>query len=375
MTDDHRPRRPARAGECSFTDAELREVHTLRESGLAWNDVAVRLDLSERTVKDRYGRAARNGVLAAALGMAAPIVPMATPRSVEAATSTAVARADFASHTQAAHTVRIRPRRTPGWEQYVLLTSDHHWDHPDCDRELLGYHLDLAAERSAGVIVAGDLYCAMQGRMDRRGGKGSVRPEHQTDHYFDALVETGVEWYRPWAPHLWLISDGNHESAVHKYLETDLTGRLCQGLARHGSPVMRGDYAGFVTLLCDDGQGVQPIRVLWDHGSGGGGPVTKGVIGTNRRAARIDADIVVTGHVHERWIVRLMREGVDDHGVPYARPQDHVCCAGYKRETGIGSGWNVETGKGAKPLGGWWLRLYWSQRAQAVRWTFTTVEE
>lgn len=332
-----------------------------------------------------YGRAKRGGALAAALGEAAATVPVVAAGPGERATAAVqclvvddtspAPPADLVSHGQTAHTIRIRARRTPQWEQWILLTADHHWDHPGCDRDLLAYHLDLAADRGAGVAVFGDLYCVMQTRDDRRGGKAAIRPEHQTGHYLDAVVNTSIDWYAPWADRLWLISDGNHESAVHKRLESDLTARLCQGLAtKHGSKVMRGSYRGFCTLLLDDGQAVQPIRVYWDHGSGGGGPVTKGVIQTNRRAAYVNADIVVTGHVHERWVVELVRQGVRDDGAPYFARQTHVCCGPYKDEWTDGAGWHVETGKPPKPLGGWWLRLSWSQRLGRVQWQMCEVE-
>ena len=49
------------------------------------------------------------------------------------------------------------------WEQWVLLTSDRHWDNPKSDHALQIKHLIQAVERNAIIIDAGDLYCAMQG--------------------------------------------------------------------------------------------------------------------------------------------------------------------------------------------------------------------
>lgn len=373
------------AGASSLTDGELREIATRKAAGETWAQIDAALG---RTCKDAWLRAGKNGARERALGgegetIAPPPAPVEAParpvpvvqRMTVASATRPAPTADLVSHSQSAHTIRIRARRTPQWEQWILLTADHHWDHPDCDRDLLAYHLDLAADRGAGAMVFGDLYCAMQSRDDRRGGKSSIRPEHQTAHYLDALINTGVDWYAPWADRLWLVSDGNHETAVHKRLETDLVARLCEGLQRqHKSPVMRGSYRGFCTLLLDDGQTVQPIKLFWDHGSGGGGIVTKGVIQTNRRAAYVDADIVVTGHVHERWVLELSRQGVTDDGTPYKARQTHVCCSTYKDEGISGNGWHVETGKPPKPLGGWWLRLTWSQRIGRVQWQLMEVE-
>ena len=70
-----------------------------------------------------------------------------------------------------------------GWELWILLTSDWHWDNPKCDRKTLKRHLDQAKERNAKIIITGDLFCAMQGKYDKRSNKSSLRPEHQTDNY------------------------------------------------------------------------------------------------------------------------------------------------------------------------------------------------
>ena len=358
----------------TLTVPQLLDVHARRERGEEWTAVGEAHGVSADAARAAYRRARDNGTLAEELARAAGPPREAPVRDVTQALRPTVQRlvvddapappaAALTSHSQSAHTIRLRARRTPQWEQWILLTADHHWDHPDCDRDLLAFHLDLAADRGAGVMVFGDLYCAMQTRHDRRGGKSAVRPEHMGTNYLDRLVDTGVEWYAPWASRLWLISDGNHESAVYRNLETDLTTRLCEGLRQRGSGVMRGSYRGFCTLLLDDGQHVQPIRLFWDHGSGGGGIVTKGVIQTNRRAAYVDADIL-----------DLARKGVSDEGVPYTTRQTHVCCSTYKAEGESGDGWHVETGKPPKPLGGWWLRLSWSTRLGRVQWQLMEVE-
>ena len=63
---------------------------------------------------------------------------------------------------------------------WVLLTSDRHHDNPHCNQELEKKHLDQAVEREAVIIDYGDLFCAMQGKYDRRHSKDDIRPEHQS---------------------------------------------------------------------------------------------------------------------------------------------------------------------------------------------------
>ena len=104
----------------------------------------------------------------------------------------------------------------------VALLSDLHWDNPKCDRELLKKNLDYCLENNIPVHIAGDFFCLMQGRGDRRGNKSDIRPEHNNSRYLDSIVETAVEWFKPYKDILTVIGYGNHETAIIKYQETDL---------------------------------------------------------------------------------------------------------------------------------------------------------
>ena len=77
--------------------------------------------------------------------------------------------------------------RKSGFEFNVLLNSDWHYDHPKCDRKLLYKHLDEALTINAPVICNGDAFCVMQGKKDRRGNKGSERPEHMVRYLLSLL--------------------------------------------------------------------------------------------------------------------------------------------------------------------------------------------
>ena len=79
-----------------------------------------------------------------------------------------------------------------GWEQWLLLRSDVHHDNPKCDWKAERKHLDMAVERDAIVIDNGDLFCAMQGKYDKRANKDSVRPEHASGDYLDKLLNTAM---------------------------------------------------------------------------------------------------------------------------------------------------------------------------------------
>ena len=243
----------------------------------------------------------------------------------------------------------------PGWTQRYLLIADVHFDNPLCDRRLLRRHLDEARESGAGVMCFGDWFDAMGGRSDPRRSKTGVRDAHNADNYLDLIVDDSAEFLEPYAAHLVMMSDGNHEASIRKNIEVDLLDHLCRRLQ-----VQHMGYSGWVRLMFErPGGGDRTQRRLWfHHGSGGGGPVTRGVIATNRRAAMVsDADIVVSGHIHEAWQVEVPRHGLSNGGHERRSTQLHVSCATYKDDWTLEGGWHMERGAPPKPLGGWWLEL------------------
>lgn len=265
--------------------------------------------------------------------------------------------------------------RNHDWEQWVLLRTDVHHDNPKCDQDLEKEHLKTALEYDAPVIDDGDLFCAMQGAWDKRKSKESIRPEHQVNNYLDALVDTAAEFYKPFASIFAVIGRGNHETAIIKAHETDLTDRLAASLRRYGSNVFASGYGGWVRFRFYDQRSPKKEVSPWAtvslkhyHGSGGGGPVTRGVIQTNRHAVKYpDANIVFTGHTHDSWAVDVPRERLSPSGEIYTDIQTHVRPPGYKDAWGDGSGgFEVERDIGPKNLGAVWLRFFYSRSRNRI---------
>ena len=246
--------------------------------------------------------------------------------------------------------------------QEFLLVSDLHWDNPHCDRGLLKNHLDEAVKRNAAIILNGDTYCCMGGKYDRRADKSLIRPEHNTDRYFDAIVDTSVEWFAPYAKNILLIGYGNHETAIIKHGETDLLQRFASTLNyATGSAVQVGGYGGTIDIrvLHDTIRGVNFV-VHYYHGSGGGGPVTKGVIQDQRILAGTEGyDLTWMGHVHELYYHQNMIHRYDrSTKTLIQKPIHQLRTATYKEEWDGGyMGFHTERGRGPKPLGGYWLKL------------------
>jgi len=258
-------------------------------------------------------------------------------------------------------------------DQSFLLSSDRHWDNPASNQELQKEHLDEAIDRSAGVIDLGDTFCAMQGKFDKRASKDSIRPEHCNGDYLDSLVDTAVDWFSPYARSLIRISRGNHEQAIKKRHETDLIQRFVNGLnERNSTKIHSGGYTGWVRFVFENtkkkSQRETIINLWYIHGYGGGGPVTKGVIQTARRAAYLpDANIIATGHIHEEWNVTIPRARITAKGQPYQDEQIHVQVPTYKEEYGLGEGgYHIEEGRPPKPIGAVWLNFKTDKRGKIV---------
>jgi hypothetical protein len=247
------------------------------------------------------------------------------------------------------------------WEQWVLLRSDAHHDNPKCDWSLEQKHLEEALEFDAPIIDNGDLFCAMQGKWDKRSSKDAIREEHIGGNYLDRLVDTARDFYRPYRSQFAVLGRGNHETAILGKHETDLTDRLADAMRRDGSPVLASGYTGWVKFTFKrKGRIEQSYWLMHYHGTGGGGPVTRGVIQTNRNGIiHPDADICLTGHTHDEWIFPIARTRITAMGEIYTDKQMHVRAAGYKAAWGDGyGGWEVERGLGPKPLGAIWVKFY-----------------
>jgi hypothetical protein len=257
------------------------------------------------------------------------------------------------------HRIDITLERV-GDEQAILCQSDVHWDNPKCDRETFEKHLKLARIKDAPILDNGDFYCCMQGKYDRRANKDDLRPEHRTARYFDSLIDTAADDMAPYADLLTIRGQGNHETAILKNHETNLTERFVERMRANGAPnIHTGGYSGFVIIrVTYGGTCVKPFKLFYHHGHGGGGAVTRGVIQTNRQAVYLaDADLVWTGHTHDTWQVPIARVRLnqDCTDVEHTR-QMHYRTAGYKEEYGSGyGGWHVERGGPPKPVGAAWL--------------------
>lgn len=247
-----------------------------------------------------------------------------------------------------------------GWSQWILFQSDNHHDSIFCNRELEQQHLNEAVKRGAVVMILGDLFDGMQGRYDNRRTYTELRPEYKREDYYDFLWKDMTNFLFPYAAHIALIADGNHELSILKNANTDVLGNLITNLQLSGADIKRGGFGGWVRLVLNLGDGRKIVkRIKYYHGSGGEAPVTRGAIQTNRQAVYLpDADIVINGHSHNHYHIPISRERLSDDGRHYFDLQHHIRVPGYKQAYGDGSrGWEVTRGGVPKPIGAVWVQL------------------
>jgi hypothetical protein len=249
------------------------------------------------------------------------------------------------------------PITDEAFEQWFLFTSDRHWDNPHSDHAMQIRHMEEAVKREAGIIDLGDLFVPCKASMT--SGPARTRSGQSTNgDYLDAWSRPPRTSSHPTPSGSSGSPTGNHEASIRHRHETDLIHRLVRALNRRGGDIHRGGISGWIQFrFLDQHRHVRQYKAWYHHGYGGGGPVTRGVIQSNRKAVYVpDANFVLSGHVHEEWNLTIQRTRLSDGGVQYQDEQLHLQVPTYKDEYGDGSGgWHVGTGKPPKPLGALWL--------------------
>ena len=240
-----------------------------------------------------------------------------------------------------------------------LLASDIHLDNPKCDRQLLKQHLDECRAAKGHALFFGDVLCVMQGKKDRRGSKGDIRPEHLGGNYFDLVFRESADFLKPYGDMILMMGDGNHETAVLSNQEIDPLENVVRLMRNDGAITEHMGYQGFVRFVFyrDNNESVRRCTLFFHHGAWGG-IVTKGAMGGGRYAQIApDADIVLNGHNHERSIVAHPCYRISNNGKAWVEQRWHLQTGTYKQEFGGTGGWAVERIVMPKSLGGIWLTL------------------
>lgn len=258
------------------------------------------------------------------------------------------------------HAKNIHELKIKGSRVRIAMFSDIHWDNPKCDWDLLRNDLNYCLKESIPMVFNGDTFCLMQGKWDPRGNKSDIRPEHNTAKYLDAIIETAVDFFAPYAHLMTVIGYGNHETSIIKRHETDVLQRFVDVLNYQcKSNVQTGGYGGWINVTQSVSRNVTvSTKIRYFHGSGGGGIVTRGEINLTRALEIYEGfDVFAMGHIHENKCTNIVRDSINhwpSKGWLQVQKQIHLMITGtYKEEYGDGSkGWHVERGAPIKPIGG-----------------------
>lgn len=243
------------------------------------------------------------------------------------------------------------------WETDLLLRADAHHDSKSARNKLEKRHLEQAKERDAGILDFADLFDIMQTHADPRREKGETKEKHSRKGYLNSVVNEAFEFYSSYAKNWILFAKGNHELAVAKHNNYDVTEELVRRLNQEtGSHAQEGGFEGWVKFLFTiNGTQKQSINLFYTHGAGGAAPVTRGTLKVNRRAVYVpDAHIVVSAHIHYAWTMTLARLRLSQSGKEYMDEQVHIQLPSYKDR----GEWEKSRELPPKPIGAFWLKFY-----------------
>ena len=225
----------------------------------------------------------------------------------------------------------------------IIPFSDVHFDSKKCDRKLLKKHLDYMVEKDAYCWFNGDFFDVMGCNRDPRSGKNDIRPEYNVKNYLDAVIDDAVEFLEPYKHRILFFSDGNHETNILNRMETDVLKRVSERLG-----VAKMYYGGFIKVGIIQGKNEQKNvfskLIHFHHGFGGNAPRSKGVLRVDIDSANYpDADLIVRGHTHQKWIIQRQQRRLSQCGKYYKKKTLHAQLGSYKDGYGKGlKGWEVE---------------------------------
>jgi UDP-2,3-diacylglucosamine pyrophosphatase LpxH len=246
----------------------------------------------------------------------------------------------------------------------LFFCSDIHLDSIHCDRKLFKSHLEEITKANGKAFIFGDLMDVMGSFGDRRLQREDVDPIFISKgrSYLDAVVDHAIEFLRPYAKNIALISRGNHESAIMKYHNTDVILRIVTALNMlPGVDIKMGGYKGWICFSFYRNNKTESCGSYWmhyHHGFGGSAPRTKGVLAIDTEVARYPkARMLVRGHTHQKWYYSSkMREQITERGRVFSDCVFYIQMGSYKDSVvGETDGWEVEKNFEPTKMGGWFV--------------------
>lgn len=243
----------------------------------------------------------------------------------------------------------------------TLFCSDIHLDSIGCKRDILKRHFDEIKEANGLIFIFGDLLDVMGSYGDRRLQREDIDPifiQHGRT-YLDLVAEFTIDFLKPYAKNIALISYGNHEKTINKFHNHDILRSIVWALnLNQGVNIQLGAYSGWVFLRLKNGQASQIQKIHYHHGFGGSAKRSKGMLDVQIEAMKYpDANILVRGHTHQKWFdPSTARMRVTAKGRIYKDKIKYIQSGSYVDGIGAGkSGWPVEKNFNPTDIGGWFV--------------------
>ena len=245
----------------------------------------------------------------------------------------------------------------------TLFCSDIHLDSIGCKRDILKRHFDEIKQANGLIFIFGDLLDVMGSYGDRRLQREDIDPQfiQHGRTYLDLVAEYTIEFLKPYAQNIALISYGNHEKTINKFHNHDILRSIVWALnLEQGVNIQLGAYSGWVFLRMKRGNSnnSQVCNIHYHHGFGGNAKRSKGMLDVQIEAMKYpDAHILVRGHTHQKWYdPSTARMRITPKGRIYKDKIKYIQSGSYVDGIGEGkSGWPVEKNFNPTDIGGWFV--------------------
>jgi len=245
----------------------------------------------------------------------------------------------------------------------TLFCSDIHLDSIGCKRDILKKHFDEVKHANGLIFIFGDLLDVMGSYGDRRLQREDIDPQfiQHGRTYLDLVAEYTIEFLKPYAQNIALISYGNHEKTINKFHNHDILRSIVWALnAEPKVNIQLGAYSGYVFFRMQRANNVNLVTKIihYHHGFGGSAKRSKGMLDVQIEAIKYpDADILVRGHTHQKWFdPSTARMSVTSKGRIYKDKVKYIQSGSYVDGIGEGkSGWAVEKNFNPTDIGGWFV--------------------
>ena len=243
----------------------------------------------------------------------------------------------------------------------TLFCSDIHLDSIGCKRDILKKHFDEIKHANGLIFIFGDLLDVMGSYGDRRLQREDIDPQfiQHGRTYLDLVCEYTIEFLKPYAQNIALISYDNHEKTINKFHNHDILRSIVWALNLEPKVnIQLGAYSGWVFLRMKAGANATTCNIHYHHGFGGSAKRSKGMLDVQIEAMKYpDAHILVRGHTHQKWYdPSTARMRVTTKGRIYKDKVKYIQSGSYVDGIGEGkSGWAVEKNFNPTDIGGWFV--------------------